>query len=434
MPFSSQLKLNRDPFARDGVSPLGPVRAAFEQLIRHVEEKTAIIVVAGPAGSGKTFLLDLTETACRERGMSVLRIERGDLAHTVIGKCADLLLVDEADFVDEATLNFLGGHPETPKTVVFACRNPRGVGDLALPTLVTLSPLTPNEARDFIVESATTAGRPDLFAPEALESLVAGTSGLPRLLRSIGTLALFSAAYEGASRVGAEHVAEALAAQIGNGQPLVKRGSLESQEANVSPLSQIADIAEEPEIQRDATHLVHEANVSPLSQIAAIAEEPDIRREPTHLVAYEAGVKFLKPLIAIIASSHKAGFRPKSFVKAKTFGAAMLPLLLLNGSIGEAGQYATRVNARMHFAPRLLSIGAMDALERVAKTEYPGRIILAVITTPPLQPVQIAVAKRTPDADNKQVDAAPKRQPTSGPQAKNAAKKNAPSTQRSALY
>src|SRR5260221_345045 len=108
MAFVTQLKLNRDPFAHDGASPLGPVRAAFEQLMRHVDLKTAVIVVVGPAGSGKTFLLDITEEACRGRGISVLRIERGDLAHTIIGKCADILLVDEADFVDEATLNFLG--------------------------------------------------------------------------------------------------------------------------------------------------------------------------------------------------------------------------------------------------------------------------------------------------------------------------------------
>jgi hypothetical protein len=178
-----------------------------------------------------------------------------------------------------------------------------------------------------------------------------------------------------------------------------------------------------------------EANVSPVSSIPPLAEEAEIRREATHLVAYKAGVEFLKPLIAMIALNYKARFGPKSFDKAKIFGAAVLPLLLLNGSVGEAGQYATRVNARMHFAPRLLSIGAMDALERVAKTEYPGRIILAVITTPALQPVQIAAAKRTPSADNsKQVNTAPKRQSTSGPQVKMTAKKSAPGTQRSALY
>src|ERR1700704_4645439 len=178
MTLAGQLKLNCDPFARDGVSPLGPVRAALEQLMRHVELGTAIILVVGPAGSGKSFLLGLAEESCRARDISVLRIERGDLAHTIIGKSVDLLLVDEADFVDSATLNFIGSHPETAKTVVFACRTPCSVGDMAVPTLVNLTPLTSNEARDFVVERTTAAGRPDLFASDALESLIAGTAGL----------------------------------------------------------------------------------------------------------------------------------------------------------------------------------------------------------------------------------------------------------------
>ena len=80
MTLAGQLKLNCDPFARDGVSPLGPVRAALEQLMRHVELGTAIILVVGPAGSGKSFLLGLAEESGRARGLSVLRIERGDLA------------------------------------------------------------------------------------------------------------------------------------------------------------------------------------------------------------------------------------------------------------------------------------------------------------------------------------------------------------------
>src|SRR4051794_6155140 len=100
MAFLGQLKLHCDPFARDSVAPLGPVRLAFQQLMKHVELGTAVILVVGPAGSGKTLLLDIAAESCRTRGISVLRIERGDLAHTAIGKRVDLLLVDEADFVD----------------------------------------------------------------------------------------------------------------------------------------------------------------------------------------------------------------------------------------------------------------------------------------------------------------------------------------------
>jgi hypothetical protein len=379
MAFANQLKLDRDPFVRDGASPLGPVSAAFQQLMRHVEQKTAIVVVAGPAGSGKTFLLDMTEEACRGRGISVLRIERGDLAHTVIGKCADLLLVDEADFVDEATLNFLAGHPQTPKTVVFACRAPRGVGDVAVPTLVELTPLTPNEARDFVVERATKAGRADLFTPEALESLIAGTSGLPRLLRSVGKFALFYAAYEGASQVGAEHVAEALAAQTTRSQlPLTVKHDMDLDDASVSPPFQSAPVAEEPEISHEAAHLV-----------------------PVPFQCEEGN--FPKALLPVLASSSKTESRRKSFVKAKIFAVVVLPLLVLNGSLGEAGQYATLWNTKVRVPPRLMGADAMRELERVAKAEYPGHVILAVITTPALQPLQIAAPVRMSGDDKGQV-------------------------------
>jgi ribose 1,5-bisphosphokinase PhnN len=66
--------------------------------MRGIELGIPLIVVVAPAGSGKTLLLDMTERACCER--SVRRIERGDLAHTVLGEPCDLLLVDEADSVD----------------------------------------------------------------------------------------------------------------------------------------------------------------------------------------------------------------------------------------------------------------------------------------------------------------------------------------------
>src|SRR5258708_39774424 len=98
MALVGQLKLSCDPFARDGVAPLGPVRAALEQLMQHVKLGTAIVLVVGPAGSGKSFLLGLAEESGRTRGISAMRIERGDLPPPAIGQGVDLLLADEADF------------------------------------------------------------------------------------------------------------------------------------------------------------------------------------------------------------------------------------------------------------------------------------------------------------------------------------------------
>jgi hypothetical protein len=366
MAFLGQLKLNGDPFARNGIAPMGPVRAAFEQLMRHVELGTAIILVVGPGGSGKTFLLDIAEESCRTRGISVLRIERGDLAHTVIGKHVDLLLVDEADFVDQATLNFIAGHPETAKTVVFACRTPCSVGDMATPTLVNLTPLTASEARDFLVERATAAGRPDLFAPDALDSLVAGTSGLPRLLRSVGALALFLAAHEGAGRVCMEHVADALDAQSGKGGLPDEKGSAKPRTANF-----------------------------PVSPVARMAAEPAIAREPTPLMAAAPGIALINSPHAHITTP---GDKPESphgrFTGTKILGAALLPLLLLSGSLGQADT-ATQVSATMERVHQASAMNAMRGLERVADVEYSGPIVLVVLNPPALQPLQIAQAERT---------------------------------------
>jgi len=345
---------------------MGPVRAAFEQLMRHVELGTAIILIVGPGGSGKTFLLDIAEEACRTRGISVLRIERGDLAHTVIGKHVDLLLVDEADFVDQATLNFIAGHPETAKTVVFACRTPCSVGDMAAPTLVNLTPLTASEARDFLVERATAAGRPDLFAPDALDSLVAGTLGLPRLLRSVGALALFLAAHEGASRVCMEHVADALDTQSGKGGLLDEKGRAKPRPANVS--------------------------VSPIAHMAA---EPEIAREPAPLMAAAAAIGDISSAQAAITTPSDKPESPHGrFMGARILGAALFPLLLLSGSHGQAGT-ATQVSATMNLVHRASAMNALRALERVAEAERPGSVILVVLNPPPLQPLQIAQAERT---------------------------------------
>src|SRR5712671_6310265 len=367
MTLAGQLKLDCDPFARDGVSPLGPVRAALEQLMRHVELGTAIVLVVGPAGSGKSFLLGLAEESGRARGISVMRIERGDLAHTAIGKSVDLLLVDEADFVDQPTLNFIGSHPETAKTVVFACRTPLSVGDMAEPIVVSLNPLAPDEARNFVVERATAAGRPDLFAPDALESLIAGTAGLPRLLRSVGALALFLAESEGARNVGVEHVAEALDAQGGGGHLSAEIGDSKSHRPRFSG-SPVAHMTAEPEIQREEIHVVD----------AVPAPRARQMRLPTPLM---------------IAASAKPASRRMNFAGAKILGAAVLPLLLLSGSRGEAGT-ATSVSATMNLVHQASAMNAVRGLQLVADVEYPRRMILVVLNPPDLQPLRIAQAEQ----------------------------------------
>jgi hypothetical protein len=75
--------------------------------------------------------------------------------------------------------------------------------------------LTLVDARDYVSKRVSSAGRPDLFTPDALNALVAASGGSAQMLHLLGGIALFFAAYAGATRVQRDHVVEALAAQVG---------------------------------------------------------------------------------------------------------------------------------------------------------------------------------------------------------------------------
>jgi hypothetical protein len=57
------------------------------------------------------------------------------------------------------------------------------------------------------LDRATSIGRPDLFAPDALDLIVHQACGSPHVLLSIASLAFFTAAWGGATQIGARHVA-----------------------------------------------------------------------------------------------------------------------------------------------------------------------------------------------------------------------------------
>jgi hypothetical protein len=304
--------------------------------------------------------------------------------------------VDEADFIDQATLNAIASPPNVRKTVVCACRAPRDLSNGAMPVVVKVTALTPQEAREFVVERATAAGRPDLFAPDAVDALVDGTSGIPRLLRSVGALALFFAAYEGASQVAPGHVAKASAAQTAEGGPA-------SEKADSKPA---------------------EGKVAASPAAARMIQEPEPRREPPHLIENApsaAQAKFPTPILPVIAWRDPTSARRKSFATARMFGAAVLPLLLLNGSLGEGGP-ASQGYTKRQIVPRPVAMDARRGLERVAKAAYPGPVILAVITMPALHAFEINPEQRDVTAVKKAaVPAPPLKKPV---------KKSAPRPQR----
>ena len=75
-----------------------------------------------------------------------------------------------------------------------------------------------SDSRNYLQERAISIGRPNLFTPAALNLVIDGSRGLPRLLRSIAHLAFFAAASEGASQIGAQHVSHALQSRSVDGR------------------------------------------------------------------------------------------------------------------------------------------------------------------------------------------------------------------------
>jgi len=175
-------------------------------------------------------------------GLTVRRVDRGDLVHMTLGQRSDLLLVDEANSVADSILKALSleGEKNGATTTVFfglpscaarlICSNVHHV-------IIELAPLPPSDARNYLLERANNAGLPDLFTSEALELTINGSHGSPRLLRSIAGLAFFGAASDGSSQISLKHVASALSAQVQSGTQDVAERTLQVPSADETPKS-----------------------------------------------------------------------------------------------------------------------------------------------------------------------------------------------------
>ncbi len=177
-----------------------------------------LILVTGSASTGKTLLVDMTERACSEKGLSVRRVDRGDLLHLTLGRRSDVLLVDEANAVAESMLEALlpkGGEITATTTVFLGLPSfaHRFAFSDVRPVVIELTPLPESDARSYLLERAASAGLPNLFTTEALDLIIDGSAGSPRLLRSIASLAFFGAASDGASQINLRYAASALVAQ-----------------------------------------------------------------------------------------------------------------------------------------------------------------------------------------------------------------------------
>ena len=232
---AEKLRIEANPFlpGANGARAGRPLQTALGEVIRQIGLETPVVIVAGSAGTGKTLLANMAMRACSDMGLSVRQVHRGDLMDGAAGERADLLLVDEADSMTHSTLQTLlpegGKRPATTTVLLCLPSSVRRFSSAVDAAVIELTRLSLSDTRAYLLERATNARLPDLFAPAALELIVDGSRGLPRLLCSIASLAYFSAAYDGSSRISREHVAGALASQM-------TRREIQDNPAQITPI------------------------------------------------------------------------------------------------------------------------------------------------------------------------------------------------------
>ena len=190
--LSRPLRIEQDPFAAGGEGQhVGrPLQTAFREAVRHITLKTPLILVTGSTSTGKTRLVGMVGRACVEKGLAVRRVDRGDMVHamhTMLGQPCDVLLVDEANSIPDSMLEALSHGSSGAATTVFVGL-PSFVSRIIFqnvrPVMIELTPLPPSDARNYLVERATSAGMTDLFTEEALDFIVDGSQGSPRHART----------------------------------------------------------------------------------------------------------------------------------------------------------------------------------------------------------------------------------------------------------
>ncbi len=241
--------LAQDPF-RATIEPAQayqsrPFTTARQQVLAGLARGARLIAVAGGTGSGKTLLLRDLDRALAGR-YRVIRPQQPGTMQAALSTPAELLLVDDADAIDDTTFATLigratmSGGPAVVLAGVQRCldRLPAPLGALTVP----LPFLESDEAMAFLADRITRAGgSAALFDAAALEILAEAGRGIPAALRMLGANALFQAAFDGASHVEERHAMQAAAMAQD-----MWRGATAPQAASPSP----APVAEPPAVER----------------------------------------------------------------------------------------------------------------------------------------------------------------------------------------
>jgi hypothetical protein len=201
-------------------------REARERVLTSVRGGRSLVVLLGPAGTGKTLLLLELARALRASGSHVLLLRHGILedADLIRFKTSAtdrrrVVLVDDAHLLDRETLGRLG-QLGIGAFVLARDSDPRNTGsadsDGAGATVVRLAPLPADEVGPFLATRLARAGlRPGLLSPDAVTRLAEHSGGVPGPLSELVSAALLVAGIRGAEQVGAGDVDRAAALQGG---------------------------------------------------------------------------------------------------------------------------------------------------------------------------------------------------------------------------
>lgn len=226
-----------DPATRATVRPeapfeTGPIvmhrgfREARDQVLSELAGDSKLILVAGPAGIGKSLLLQEITRSLRIQGTVDVIVEAHDtLPSASLARDSErggqrrteprrrVVLVDEAFQVDPAAIDRLWRHTRCAFVLADLDRGRLCSATPRFPpgmTVVRLQPLTLDEAEAFVVARTIQLGMAaDAISREAAARIAERSGGLPAALNALSSVALRLARSEGAYRIEVRHVERA---------------------------------------------------------------------------------------------------------------------------------------------------------------------------------------------------------------------------------